>query len=51
METEGYLHETSPITHFQYVDQYYAILKIKRGHVNITLFAKSFGKKDTIDAL
>ena len=36
METESYLHESSPITHFQYEDQYNTLLKIKvkRGHFN-----------------
>ena len=32
METESYLHVTSPITHFQSVDQYYTIFQIKRGN-------------------
>ena len=31
METESYLHVTSPITHFQSVDQRYTIFKINRG--------------------
>ena len=30
MENESYLHITSPITHFQSVDQYYTMFKIKR---------------------
>ena len=34
MENKSYLHVTSPITHFQSVDQYCTIFKIKRGHFN-----------------
>ena len=34
MENESYLHITSPITHFQSVDQYYTIFKIKRRPFN-----------------
>ena len=33
METESYLHFTSPITHFQSLDQYYTIFKITRGNL------------------
>ena len=34
MENESYLHITSPITHFQSVDQYYTIFKINRRPFN-----------------
>ena len=34
MENESYLHITSPIAHFQSVDQYYTIFKIKRRTFN-----------------
>ena len=47
MENESYLHITSPITHFQSVDQYYTIFKIKRRPFNNQ---KSLRKKDTFGA-
>ena len=52
MENESYLHITSPITHFQSVDQYYTILKIKKRPFNNKkgFLAKSLGKQDTFGA-
>ena len=34
METERYLSVTSPLTHFQSVDQKYTLFEIKGGHLN-----------------
>ena len=52
MENESYLHVTSPITHFQSVDQYNTIFKIKRRTFNnqLAFWQNPFGKQDTFGA-
>ena len=49
IENESYLHITSPITHFQSVDQYYTIFKIKRRPFNNQLdFWQNLSEKGTL---
>ena len=49
MENERYLHITSPITHIQSVDQYYTVLKIKRGHsINQLAFWQNLSENRTL---